>query len=80
VARPDLIKELILLGFIILIKNKYLEPIIFNIPILLPLLLLPLLLYSISLLDLRTSTEAPGVNSILLLALLLLPQLYLNNP
>ena len=71
-ARPDLIKELILLGFITLMKNKCLEPIIFNILILLPPLLFPLLLYPISLLDLRTSTEALGVNSILLLALLLL--------
>ena len=71
-ARPDLIKRLILLGFITLIKNKYLEPIIFNIPILLlSLLLLPLLLYPISLPDLYTSIEALRINSILLLLLLL---------
>jgi hypothetical protein len=68
VARLDLIKELILLGFIILTKNKYLELIIFNIPIL---LLLFLFSYPISLLDLRTNTEALGANSIFLLALLL---------
>jgi hypothetical protein len=80
VARPDLIKGPILSGFITLIKNKCLEPIIFNIPILLPSLLPSLLPYPISLPDLRTSTEALGVNSILLLALLLLLQLYPNNP
>jgi hypothetical protein len=80
VARLDLIKELILLGFIILIKNKRLEPIIFNIPILLLLLLLPLLLYPISLPDLYTSIKAPEINNILLLVSLLLPQSYPNNP
>jgi hypothetical protein len=64
VARLDLIKELILLGFIILIKNKRLEPIIFNIFILLPPLLFPLFPYPIFLPDLRTSTKAPGINSI----------------
>ena len=74
-AKPDLIKGPILLGFITLIKNKYLEPVIFNIPILL--LLLPLL-YPIPLLDLYTSIEVLGANSILLLALLLLLQLYPN--
>jgi hypothetical protein len=78
VARLDLIKELILLGFITLIKNKCLEPIIFNISILLPSLLLPLSLYSIPLPDLYTSIKAPEANSILLLASLLLPQLYPN--
>ena len=82
-ARLDLIKGLILLGFITLTKNKRLEPIIFNIPIL---LLLPLPPHPIPLLDLRTSMKAPGANSILLLALLLslapllLPQLYPNAP
>jgi hypothetical protein len=69
VARPDLIKEPILLGFITLTKNKCLEPIIFNISIL---LLLSLFLYSISLLDLYINIEVPEINSILLLALLLL--------
>ena len=54
-ARLDLIKGLILLGFITLTKNKCLEPIIFNIPIL---LLFPLLLYLIFLLDLYTSIKA----------------------
>jgi hypothetical protein len=72
VARLDLIKELILLGFIILIKNKCLEPIIFNILILLPPLLPFLFPYPIFLLDLYTSTKALEANSIFLLALLFL--------
>ena len=71
-ARLDLIKGPILLGFITFIKNKYLEPIIFNIPILLSSLLLSLLLYPILLPDLYTSIEALEANSIFLLALLLL--------
>jgi hypothetical protein len=77
VARLDLIKELILLGFITFIKNKYLELIIFNIPILLLFLLLSLPLYPIFLSDLYTSIEAPGANSIFLLVLLLLLALLL---
>jgi len=74
VARLDLIKELILLGFITFIKNKYLESIIFNISILLLLfpLLLSLLLYPISLLDLYISIKALEINNIFLLVLLLL--------
>jgi len=71
-ARLDLIKGLILLGFITFIKNKCLKPIIFNISILLSFLLFLLFLYPIFLLDLYTSIEALEVNSILLLALLLL--------
>jgi hypothetical protein len=80
VARPDLIKGPILSGFITLMKNKHLEPVIFDIPIPLPPLLSPLLPHPILLPDLCTSTEASGANSTLPPVPPLLLQLYPNNP